>query len=443
MPHSGGGGSHGGGHHGGSHSHSTKSYRRSHHYFPGSRRYRKHYYDGRDDEYFYSDSRPQKTSMAAVVMMLIMAVFFGGFSVLSSTLGSPGKLKEKYTRPATRVIDNIGIIGDSSDLEDAFEEYNDKTGICPVLYTMYIEDYRGTYSDLESYAYDKYVELYSDEQHYLIVYAIPESQKDTYLSSSSYMPDYEYEVMIGNETDKLYSDNIFSKKAYDYLENGQRPEEAFENAIKDLQSYDAKRMGSRINLSSLVPVIFIAIFFGIPLLAALKNIKKEKEFEYEEVPLEDEAIRYNSTATYGSAGTAAPAVSEKSMLAVKVILIVFLLPFFLVGIGVLIGGIANLVTGNAEGAFLIFFGLFWLGILTAGVGLVFKNYKTTQAYRQSLQQTPSATNTRSDSGNYDSSSTGEYIPPQQDPRFDYEWMKHDDCEADHGDDDDSVMKGYE
>ena len=70
------------------------------------------------------------------------------------------------------------VIDNEADLEDVLEEFNDMTGICPVIYTVYTEEYDRRYADLESYAYDYYVDNWSDEQHYLIVYAIPEDQAE-------------------------------------------------------------------------------------------------------------------------------------------------------------------------------------------------------------------------------------------------------------------------
>ena len=117
--------------------------------------------------------------------------------------------------------------------------------------------------------------------------------------------------------------------------------------------------------------------------------------------------------------------------------LVFLIPFICIGIGMIASGIRGVVSGTPSGITTLVFGIAWC------ISMVFTIVYMTKAFTRvpgkmekfddvAASLKPAADNT-----------TGEYTPPEKDPRFDYEWMKHDDCEADHDDDEDSVRKGYE
>ena len=367
MPHSGGGGSHGGGSHGGSHGGS--SHRTSSHYFPGSRRYRRHYYDGREDEYFYSNATPRKNGLSGILFILIFGGFFL-FSMCFSIFNSaPKKLEENYTRPSSRIIDNIDIIDNDSELEDALEEYNDITGICPVVYTMYVEDYKEDCSDLEAFAYEEYLRQFSDERHYLLVYAIPESQLEAYVSGELSVPDFEWESMIGDDTNPLYNGNTFVKQVQSGLDAGINPGEVFADAIRDMSKYDSQRLSRKwyTNLSALTPVLFVSLFFTIPIIFMVKNYKKEKEFEYEEVPFteEDSSI---------AAGYANPALTAAATKTSNIISVVVICIFALIGIGLIIGGFKTFKGGDRTGLFIIGFGAVWTILICKPLSQVLKNF---------------------------------------------------------------------
>lgn len=346
MPHSGGGGSSGGGSHGGGGSSGGSSARISDDYFPGSRRYCRHYHDGRPDEYFYSDSTPRKTGLTTIIIGLL---FFGlCFSIFlpSITKNIPRKLKENYTRPNTRIMDNIGIIDNDAEVEKVFEEFNDLTGICPVVYTMYIEDYRGSFSSLENFAYHKYLDEFDDERHFLFVYAIPKDQAAEYISGELERPDFEWESMIGDDTDALYQEGHFVNDVQSGLSQGQNPGKVFANAVKNMHDRDKTLLSKNYLLSGkMIPIYVIAGIFILVIIGMGKSVFKERQFDYEEVPLQEGDGRYDDVRGYVSNQT----TGNKS----NIVSIIFLAPFFLIGIFVLIMGIiVKLVP-------LILFGLFW------------------------------------------------------------------------------------
>ncbi|MCR5528860.1 MAG: hypothetical protein K6F49_06555 [Saccharofermentans sp.] len=421
MPHSGGGGSHGGGSHGGSHGGGRSGPRRSNHYFRGARRYRRHYYDGRPDTYFYSDGVPQKTSKAAIALVGVIGIFTTAMFCIPALGSKAHKLKEKYARPQTRIVDTIDIISNDDDLEDALEEYNDITGVCPVVQTIYIEDYQMNYDDLESYAYDTYLHMFSDEQHYLIVYAIPKDQRDAFADGSLSVPDYEWEIMIGDETDNLYSEGMFIHRVQNGLEEGKNPGVVIADVIRQLGEADKQKIArpALLNPSLIIPFLVVGVFFVFPIITMVRNIKKEKEFEYEEVPLEESDIA-SSAYTGNTYATTAPNVVSNVG---GILVLVFMTPFVLIGIGILIGGIVTLSKGDTQtGAFLSLFGAIWLAMSLFMVINVITGIKKSKKSSDDLPQRPVAVPTSDD--NYQS------------------WQSHENCKADH-EDDDNVRPGYE
>ena len=113
--------------------------------------------------------------------------------------------------------------------------------------------------------------------------------------------------------------------------------------------------------------------------------------------------------------------------------VVIMFPFICIGIGMLVSGIRLIASGSPSGPFTLIFGIIWCVILAFIVIFM------TRALKLSSKTITERKVYKPESN----SNTGDYISPKDDPRFDYEWMKHDDCEADHDDDDDSVRKGYE
>ena len=374
MPHSGGGGSHGGGSHGGSHGGS--SHRTSHTYFPGARRYRRHYSDGRPDEYFYTNGRPQKTTLSSIAFMGIFGVVFTALMGMGMGTSIPKKLHEEYDRPDTRVYDDAGVIADEDELEEVLEEYNDTTGICPIIYTIYTEDYEEEYADLETYAYCKYVDNYSDEQHYVVVYAIPQDQVEPFLSRELEVPDFEFEVMMGDETDPIMTESIESTFIHNVqrnLDNGCEVGETFTSVFEAIEKKCDRELNSPFRFFKLMPILIVVLFFAIPIVAMIKQYRKDQNMEFEEVPLADDDVKTGSTS-----GQSVEAMIAGGGPAVKVataISGVFIGIFVIIGLSILFGGIVTLAGGSKMGLFMIGFGALWVFITLASFISTMRNLR--------------------------------------------------------------------
>lgn len=364
MPHSSGGGSHGGGSHGGSHGGSSG--RTSHHYFPGARRYRRHHPNG-TDEYFYSNRTPQKTTLASIVVVGVFGAFFVLMFGVTSLASRPHQLKENYSRPSHYVNDSIDVIEDEKELEDALEEFNDLTGICPVIYTYYEEDCKGS-SSLEDYTMSEYTGNFHDERHFVIVYTIPEDQAEMAAEGNGFIPDYAWEAVQGDDTDPILTESVFMDFA-DYvqekLEDGKDPGEAFTGGFEKVLTPRAEKKlnGSSFSVLSLMPVVFIILFFSIPLYSMIKTYRRDKDAVIEEVPLSEDDIASGAGISSTSIGAGADPSKLKNVGMVgSVISALIILPFVLVGIATIAGGAVAVKQNVDSGLFILGFGILWTAI---------------------------------------------------------------------------------
>ena len=373
MPHSSGGGSHGGGSHGGSHGGSSGP-RTSSRYFAGSRRYRKHNLNTGLDEYVYASSKPQKAGKSSIIFLSVFSAFFLGATGIVALQNVPHKLKAKYMDVPT-VYDSIDVIEDDVSLVRTLNKYQDLTGICTVIYTTYDEDWNEYYEDLEAYTFHKYTAFYKDEAHFVIVYSIPVNERVLIDEDPDYITDYSWEAVQGDDTDPIITETFFKRFAdivQDGLEDGDNPGEAFNNAFK----YANKNAESKLKpgsvsrvlsvAGSLAPLLLVAGFLGLFLFLSIKQYRKDKYIEYEEVPFDGSEGNLQSAqpVTAGSYSTMLTPNGSKTAQnvnkAVSVFGLLFLIPFILVGIGLTVGGF--FVAGKEDltgGIFMVIFGLIW------------------------------------------------------------------------------------
>ena len=377
MPHSSGGGSHGGGFHGGGSHGGSSGNRVSTHYFAGARRYRKHHRRTGVDEYVYATAKPSKVRLSSVIIVGIMCSVFSSAFFASGENSLPQRLREKYSDiPA--VYDDIEVISDEDTLISTLKDYNAITGICPVIYTVYDEDWTGMYADLESYTFDTYVNNYSDEQHFVIVYSIPEIQAGAFKDGTLEVPDYSWEAVQGDETDQLISEGMFRRfgnQVQASLEAGSDPGEAFNDAFilakSSAEGQLRKGTPQRIMkvVSSLMPVLIVGGFFAFFMFMTIRQYIRDRDVEYEEVPF-DGSEPVSPVGTGLSAGSYKQTFSGRSVnvnenrsKAGKVGAIfgmVFITPFVFSGLIMTGAGIFLLTNVDSEaGTFMLLFGLVW------------------------------------------------------------------------------------
>ena len=389
MPHSSGGGSSGGGFHSGSSSGSSNHI--SSHYFPGARRYRRFYTDGRPDEYVYANSKPGKTGISSIIIIAVMGFIFAAAAGFAMFTDRPRFINPEYS-DAPAIHDPLSAIEEREELLELMTTYNKITGICPVIYTVFDEEWNRDYENLEKYAYDVYVSHFSDEQHYVFVYSVPAKSavfENGHVTSS----EFKWEAMQGDDTDNILTESAADKignTIQKELKAGKGPGRAFisgfnvaiDSANNKLNPSPARKVFNTVGQA--VPFLLVLAIFVPLLLLMVKSYKKEKAMDYEEVPLDVEPQEVPGLKTftnasggrvttylgsgYSSRSVEYSAANPAASKVVKVISLAVIIPFILIGIGVITGGAAILRSGNGDragGIFMIMFGVVWTFISAA------------------------------------------------------------------------------
>ena len=404
MPHSSGGGSHGGGFHGGGSHGGGGGNRVSKHYFYGARRYRRHHRRTGEDEYVYASSRPRRTSLSSILIVAAVGVIFFLGIGLGTHTEAPKRLNGLYDSP--QIYDDAHLIENEDVLMETIKEYYVQTGICPVIYTVYDDDWSASnpalsevYEDLETYAYFKYVDNFTDEQHFVIVYSVSIHDAELMRSGKIDIPNYSWEACQGDDTDPIITEGMFRRFGHlvqDELEKGDDPGDAFAAgfrfAISDAESRLSPTSPSRIIgiIRSFMPMLFVGALIIPMLVLSIRNYIKDRDVEYEEVPFDrEDTVSYadgqglNAGAYTGTYTGASGYRSESSGVMPKVVSIislVFVIPFILtglifIGVGIFMGAEAD----RDIGGFLLVFGILWTvlsaGILFGSIRALIKNIK--------------------------------------------------------------------
>ena len=294
MPHSSGGGFHGGGFHGGSgfHTGSSSSYKPggiSKISYTGAHRF--YYYRHNRANYVYSDidistseyrSKQAKISALMIIMPIIILAI-----VTYLTFLPPRKLDYSKIKGSTILIeDTVDILKDYEEekLHDTLEDFYYKTGIPVAIVTIDKAEWTGIvdlnkpmtaeernywlsrkrYVTLGQYAHAKYLDMFSDEGHWLIVYAVEENG-------------FRWEGMQGDDTDSILTEGKtkkFGEALHDLFENSDyTPGEAL---ITQFNTFNQTVMTPNFNenlIGIFVEVIVFAMGFMIWGIIRLVNNK--------------------------------------------------------------------------------------------------------------------------------------------------------------------------
>ena len=226
MPHSsggfsgGGGGFHGGsGYNSGSNTPSTRTSTRP---FNNALMYVYYTRSGRA-RVLYSNATPASIGKGSPFVFIILGLFFfiPFIIAFASGFNNPVKLKNTETL-AISIEDNANILSteDEAILTTEFISFKNTTGIPVSILT----EYQSNVDYLEDYAYDKYIERFSDESHWLLVFTI---DSDNDLKSIA------MEGMQGNDTDGILTEMVGRKFTKEIKNSIYKKNKGLKDAIID------------------------------------------------------------------------------------------------------------------------------------------------------------------------------------------------------------------
>lgn len=308
MAHRSGGGSHsgghhsgGGGHHGGSHGGGgSRAPRYSNKPFPNSKRLR--YFDRHGRERFiFASEIPDKWGILVLIIKLLPFVFpvLCGVIIFLSLfiiLIPPEPLKPVYMPTDVHIMDEAGLIDNEDSLESVLQKFEDKTGISPYVMTVYDEDWEN-YDELYDYAYNIYIDTFSDEQHFLIVYSEPEN------AAELDFVDWSWEGVQGDETDRILTESKSERFGNDlhnnFLRNDISVGEAFESAFKESLTY----IMTNLNKKEMLTWILVTVIWNTVVFFAVAGVIRSyiiRSRDYQEVPMEGSSNTVSGAMEYGS-----------------------------------------------------------------------------------------------------------------------------------------------
>ena len=296
MPHSGGGGSSSSGSHHSSSSHSSSS----HHsggggssysgvsYSEKPRSYHTAYRSSNDDVYVrYRNGTPQfryvgqkeyrryskkfiiiTSLLPAILLPLLLGILIHaltGTSIFFGRIKKPSPVTEPYADAQWTMIDDRAdsfTMAEEQQISEALRSLYQTAGIRTEIQTitedMFLEADK---SDLETYAYAEYVNLFSDENHFLIVF---EDMGDD---------DWKFELMEGDNTshwltdnvndhfDDTLTENLWATSRYTYGT-------AFVASLQDLNQYMTEHAGEptwddNVNTQMMRIALGLTLFFSL------------------------------------------------------------------------------------------------------------------------------------------------------------------------------------
>ena len=279
MPHASGGGSFGGG------GFRSGCYGRvflGTRYYAGSRIRKDDPNDG-TDRYLGSASlaKTNKNFARSIVITTIIALFVNFFLGVGFKL-STTKLESSEFMESV-ISDDAGVIADKTELDGLLNEYRELTGIVPVVYTVYEEDWKATGANsLSQYALYKYMALTSDELHFVIVYSVP---KDNTSNANKIA------AVQGNETDDIITTAMYWKflgtvklgtlKGDD---PGKALCSAFSFAVKDANVKLNPTFGNKIlTLFDNIPLMISLLAFLVIYIVLITRYVKERKAGFEKL----------------------------------------------------------------------------------------------------------------------------------------------------------------
>ena len=120
-------------------------------------------------------AKAKKAFVRSMVITAVLAIVLTVFLMIAFPLSAEKLAASENAKPL--ICDNADIIANEEKLLETLNEYHTLTGITPVIYTVYEEEWKtGDTSNFSEYAMEKYSDTASDETYFVIVYSVPKDE---------------------------------------------------------------------------------------------------------------------------------------------------------------------------------------------------------------------------------------------------------------------------
>ena len=264
---------------------------------------RKNYSSGNGDNNGNNSNKNNNSGIGCIHIVLILIILFSIIALYFNIVAFSQSNSEERTKLNANVNvteyynDTLGWIDDSATLTEGLKYFYNMTGVQPYLYIT--DDIGGSfYETAESFANNKYDELFTDEAHLLVIFHEKNDWYDTYClagSAADTVIDADARSILLDTLDEYYYDSSLDDSEY------------FSKAFKE--AADEIMTGSSVGIGIVIVPLVILVAASVAELAIIKKskqAKKDKELkEMLEKPLktfgnseaEELAKKYESTIT--------------------------------------------------------------------------------------------------------------------------------------------------
>lgn len=235
------------------------------------------------DNFVNVQGKDEKTTIGSVIAVGIVAVTITGLICFAVRPRIAEKLFSGVLTSA--VYDEAEIITDDQSLSATLDEYLELTGVCPVVYTVYDEEWKSEYTDLQTYTLHKYADNFDDMQHFVVVCSIPENEAKLIGQGETVDAHYEVAAINGTSTNLFISEYDLKKicrLVSDDLKNGSEPSKALEGGFR----YAIEEAGHKMHpytfgnirglVKSFLPMLIVLFIFVVILAIVCMKFKKDK-----------------------------------------------------------------------------------------------------------------------------------------------------------------------
>lgn len=238
--------------------------------FPGATRF---YYIGAYGRpyYFYYSGTPRRQNPIIKIIPLVFISLFIAFAfgiILSNFF--PQKLKDsECAKTGVYLIDDANIVSDENYFNNAVNGFLEETGIETTLLTLTESNFPKAYGSLdkyslEDYAYDTYLNIFNDEGHYLIVFALYDNGEYLWLD------------MTGDIASNLIDDDafkVFQSYMIKNLDGAQDKGVVIANALTEMQKVVFEKTSSDY-LTFAIIIAFGALMLGFIIYSIISTVKQ-------------------------------------------------------------------------------------------------------------------------------------------------------------------------
>lgn len=240
--------------------------------------------DGTDD-YIGTHSNSLGATLKAVIAVAIVAVTLTFMVALSLQSFTPVRLGGGG-RDVPIVYDDADIIEDEDTLRETLRQYYDLTGICPVVYTVYDEDWNDHVSSPEYYIYETYPDELNGERYMVLICSVPENKAEMAVQGQLTGSDYRWLALRGKNTKAIISSSAFKKFSNtlnENLGNGTEPGKAIGNTFSFATDEARSRMypdntARLVNLClAFSPMVITVVVFAVIITVTIVRYNRERK----------------------------------------------------------------------------------------------------------------------------------------------------------------------